>query len=37
MANKPDKYGVKFWLLVDVKTHYCLNECMNECIYRALL
>jgi hypothetical protein len=26
MANKPDKYGIKFWLLVDVKNHFCVNQ-----------
>jgi hypothetical protein len=26
MANKPDKYGIKIWLLVDVKTNYCVNQ-----------
>jgi hypothetical protein len=26
MANKPDKFGLKFWLLVDVKTKFCVNQ-----------
>ena len=26
MSNKPDKYGIKFWLLVDNKTKYCFNQ-----------
>ena len=25
MPNKPDKYGVKFWILADVETKYVLN------------
>ena len=25
MANKPDKFGVKFWLAVDVSSKYLLN------------
>ncbi|CAK1592904.1 unnamed protein product [Parnassius mnemosyne] len=25
MANKPDKFGIKFWLCVDVKSKYLLN------------
>ena len=25
MANKPDKFGIKFWLAVDVKSKYILN------------
>lgn len=25
MPNKPDKFGIKFWLAVDVKTKYLLN------------
>ena len=25
MPNKPDKYGLKFWLLVDVETKYVIN------------
>lgn len=25
MANKPDKFGLKFWLLVDLRTKYLLN------------
>jgi hypothetical protein len=25
MANKPDKFGIKFWLLVDVDAKYLLN------------
>jgi hypothetical protein len=25
MPNKPDKFGIKFWLCVDVKTRYCLH------------
>ena len=25
MASKPDKFGIKFWLAVDVKTKYLLN------------
>ena len=24
MPNKPDKYGIKFWLLADLETKYCL-------------
>ena len=26
MASKPDKNGIKEWLLVDVKTKYCVNQ-----------
>lgn len=26
MASKPDKYGIKEWVLVDVKTKYCVNQ-----------
>ena len=26
MANKPDKFGIKFWLAVFVKSFYSLNE-----------
>ena len=25
MPNKPDKYGIKFWVLADVNTKYILN------------
>ena len=25
MSNKPDKFGIKFWLLVDLKTKYLCN------------
>jgi hypothetical protein len=25
MANKPDKFGMKFWLLIDVDAKYLLN------------
>ena len=25
MPNKPDKYGIKFWVLVDVKAKYVVN------------
>ena len=25
MPNKPDKYGIKFWVLVDVKAKYVAN------------
>ena len=25
MPNKPDKFGIKFWVLDDLKTKYCLN------------
>jgi hypothetical protein len=25
MPNKPDKYGVKFWILAEVLSKYCLN------------
>lgn len=25
MPQKPDKFGIKFWLLVDVDTKFCLN------------
>ncbi|XP_035204862.1 uncharacterized protein LOC118179809 [Stegodyphus dumicola] len=25
MANKPDKFGIKFWLATDVKSKYVLN------------
>ena len=25
MANKPDKFGVKFWLAVDASSNYLLN------------
>ena len=25
MPNKPDKYGVKFWVLADVETKYVSN------------
>ena len=26
MANKPDKFGIKFWLLADAQTKYLCNE-----------
>ena len=26
MPNKPDKFGIKFWMAVDVKTKYMLNS-----------
>jgi hypothetical protein len=25
MRNKPDKYGIKFWILAEVDSKYCLN------------
>ena len=25
MGNKPDKFGIKFWILADLRTKYCLN------------
>jgi hypothetical protein len=25
MPNKPDKFGIKFWVLADLNTKYCLN------------
>jgi hypothetical protein len=25
MPNKPDKFGIKFWILAEVKSKYCLN------------
>jgi hypothetical protein len=25
MSNKPDKFGIKFWILAEVETKYCLN------------
>ncbi|KAG8231661.1 hypothetical protein J437_LFUL011606 [Ladona fulva] len=25
MPNKPDKFGIKYWVLTDVKSKYCLN------------
>jgi hypothetical protein len=25
MPNKPDKFGIKFWLLVDVESKYIVN------------
>src|ERR1044072_1530924 len=25
MGNKPDKFGIKFWILADLTTKYCLN------------
>ena len=25
MTNKPDKYGIKFWVLADVETKYVAN------------
>ena len=25
MGNKPDKFGLKFWVAVDVKTKYLFN------------
>jgi hypothetical protein len=25
MANKPDKFGIKFWALVEVDSKYCIN------------
>ncbi|KAG8239431.1 hypothetical protein J437_LFUL018881, partial [Ladona fulva] len=25
MPNKPDKFGIKFWVLADAKSKYCLN------------
>lgn len=25
MPNKPDKFGIKFWILADLNTKYCLN------------
>ncbi|XP_065658110.1 piggyBac transposable element-derived protein 4-like [Hydra vulgaris] len=25
MPNKPDKFGIKFWILADLKTKYCLS------------
>ena len=26
MPNKPDKYGVKFWVLADMETKYCMSQ-----------
>ena len=26
MANKPDKFGIKFWMAVDVETKYLFNS-----------
>jgi len=26
MPNKPDKFGIKFWNLVDLKSKYLLNS-----------
>ena len=25
MANRPDKFGIKFWMAVDVETKYLIN------------
>ena len=25
MSSKPDKFGIKFWILADVETKYCYN------------
>ena len=25
VLNKPDKFGIKFWILADLETKYCLN------------
>jgi hypothetical protein len=25
MSNKPDKFGIKFWILTEVESKYCLN------------
>jgi len=25
MPNKPDKFGIKFWVLAEVQSKYCLN------------
>ena len=25
MANKPDKFGIKFWMAVDAESHYLVN------------
>ena len=25
MPNKPDKYGIKFWVLADIETKYVAN------------
>ena len=25
MPKKPGNYGLKFWILVDAKTHFCYN------------
>ena len=27
MANKPDKFGLKFWMAVDVEKKYLFNGC----------
>ena len=29
MANKPDKFGIKFWMVVDVETKYLFNGSPN--------
>ena len=26
MTNKPDKFGIKFWMVVDVETKYLFNS-----------
>jgi len=25
MPNKPDKFGIKFWILAELNSKYCLN------------
>ena len=32
MLNKPDKFGIKFWMFTDVKTKYMLHSfpCMGK-------
>ena len=29
MANKPDKFGIKFWMVVDIETKYLFNGSPN--------
>lgn len=49
MPNKPDKFGMKFWILAEVKSKYCLNikpylgkdeqrvDCVGTCIIMKLM
>ena len=32
MPNKPDKYGIKFWLLVNVETKYVIGLNIIPCL-----